>query len=79
MVFFAIAVYVYQRFVNYSITRRDAMQQRFCSVCGFPIWVQYRLSQSGSNAVFWSRDDIRAEHIHKCPCCWKPVDINSLS
>ncbi len=79
MIFFVFIVYLYQLCVNFLITRRETMQQRFCSVCGFPIWVQYRISQTGSRAVFWSRDDIRAEHIHKCPCCWKHVDINSLS
>ncbi len=79
MIFFAITVYLYQLLVNLLITRRDEMQQRFCSVCGFPIWVQYRISQAGSRAVFLSRDDIRAEHLHKCPCCWKSVDINTLS
>lgn len=79
MLFFAITVYLYQLYVNLLVTRRENMQQRFCSVCGFPIWVQYRFSQSNSRVVFWSRDDMKAENINKCPCCWKSVDINTLS
>ena len=55
------------------------MQQRFCGVCGFPIWVQYRISKTSSNAVFWTREDAVAENIKKCPCCWKQFDINTLA
>ena len=79
MIFFAYTVYLYKLLVNYLTTRREKMQQRFCGVCGFPIWVQYRISKTSSNAVFWSRDDAVAENIKKCPCCWKKFDINTLS
>ena len=79
MIFFAYAVYIYKHIVNFLMIRRDEMQQRFCSVCGFPIWVQYQISSSNSKTIFWSRDDILAEHIKRCPCCWKQFDINTLS
>jgi len=79
MIFFVNAVYIYQHFVNYLMTRRDKMQQRFCSVCGFPLWVQYQISSSNSKTIFWSRDDILAANIKRCPCCWKQFDINTLS
>ena len=79
MIFFVNVVYVYQHLVNYLMTRRDKMQQRFCSVCGFPLWVQYQISSSNSKTIFWSRDDILAENIKRCPCCWKQFDINTLS
>ena len=79
MIFFAYAVYIYKQLVNHLMIRRDKMQQRFCSVCGFPIWVQYQISSSNSKTIFWSRDDILAEDIKRCPCCWKQFDINTLS
>jgi hypothetical protein len=58
---------------------RRKMQQRFCSVCGFPVWVQYRLHKNGSNTVFWSRNDLMAETLAKCPCCWERIDIDMLA
>ena len=55
------------------------MQQRFCSVCGFPVWVQYRIHRNGSDTVFWSRNDLMAETLSKCPCCWEKIDIDMLA
>lgn len=79
MIFFAHIVYVYKLLVNHLMTRSEKMQQRFCSVCGFPIWVQYRISKNNSKTVFWTREDAMAESIKKCPCCWKQFDINTLA
>jgi len=59
--------------------RREKMQQRFCSVCGFPVWVQYRFSRYDSEAIFWSSQDLKGEHLTKCPCCWEKIDIDTLS
>jgi hypothetical protein len=79
MIFFAGCVHFYKLIVNFIVTRREKMQQRFCGVCGFPIWVQYRISQTSSKTVFWTRQDAMAENIKKCPCCWKQFDIDTLA
>ncbi len=57
----------------------EKMQKRYCSICGFPVWVQYRLFKNDSDAVFWSNEDPRAAHLTKCPCCWERFDIDMLS
>ncbi len=53
------------------------MQQRFCE-CGFPVWVQYRFSGSQCRPLFWSRIDELGEHLRRCPCCFKRLNINEI-
>ncbi len=53
------------------------MQERFCG-CGFPVWVQYCFSDARCQTLFWSRSDHMRENLHRCPCCFKILNINEI-
>ena len=57
--------------------REDIMQQRFCD-CGFTVWVQYLLSNSNDQTVFWSAANQNRRHLKRCPVCGAVLDIDKL-
>ncbi|MCC8194757.1 MAG: hypothetical protein LIP28_08955 [Deltaproteobacteria bacterium] len=52
------------------------MQQRFCS-CGASIWVRYFFANKHWLAFFY-RGDSGDTSTSVCPCCGKPLNIESL-
>ncbi len=52
------------------------MQERFCS-CGNKVMVHYGVVKTSWKPVF-SVADGQASFIRVCPCCGKPLDIDSL-
>ncbi|MGA9535569.1 MAG: hypothetical protein WBR24_06640 [Desulfobacterales bacterium] len=54
------------------------MQQRFCT-CGFPVWVQYLLSERNGGTIFWSTVYRTGRVLTRCPSCGRALHIDDLS
>jgi uncharacterized protein with PIN domain len=57
--------------------KEEVMQQRFCR-CGFAVWVQYLLSDSDSQTVFWSTVHHNRRNLKRCPVCGAILSIDEL-
>jgi len=53
------------------------MQQRFCT-CGFPVWVQYLLSETTCGTIFWATIHRRSKVLTRCPSCGRALHIDDL-
>lgn len=53
------------------------MQQRYCE-CGFPVWVQYSLTEAECRMVFWATAYRRGARLRTCPCCGRLLHIDEL-
>ncbi|MGD8969969.1 MAG: hypothetical protein PVG01_01070, partial [Desulfobacterales bacterium] len=65
----------------YSLINRKGgvtMQQRFCT-CGFPVWVQYLLSEMNCGTIFWSTVYRSGRVLTRCPSCGRALHIDDLS
>ncbi|MGA8020462.1 MAG: hypothetical protein WCA42_16455, partial [Desulfobacterales bacterium] len=54
------------------------MQQRFCT-CGFPVWVQYLLSERNGGTIFWSTVYRTGRVLTCCSSCGRALHIDDLS
>ncbi len=54
------------------------MQQRFC-VCGCDIWVQYLFPNMNCQITFKSKKIRTEDHLDKCPCCGRKLNIDFLN
>ena len=54
------------------------MQQRFCT-CGFPVWVQYLLSEKKCGTIFWSTVYRNGRVLSRCPSCGRTLHIDDLN
>ena len=53
------------------------MQQRYCE-CGFPVWVQYRLTETECRMVFWATAYRVGNRLRVCPSCGRMLHIDDL-
>ncbi len=56
----------------------EKMQQRYCE-CGFPVWVQYHLSESECRMIFWATAYRCGTKLRTCPCCSRMLHIDDLN